>query len=154
MNSKPFIFLNMKSPFTLILVVTTLLAGLPLTYADNHEKTELGYKMTDLNRSWRLIKRQARSADKNASTIELVEKSIAVAKESKPMNPDLLSDIPEAKKDEFLKGYQKEMDALVVHLGKLKALLEAGDNSAANQLIREIDGHRRDSHKAYKRPDE
>ncbi len=144
----------MKSPFTLVLVITLLFTGLPFAFADGHEKTELGYEMTDMNRSWRLIKRQVRTPDKNASTIELVEKAIANAQESKPMKPDLLTDVPEAEKEAFLEGYQKEMDALVKHLGKLKALLEADDNAAASQLIRQIDGHRRDSHKAYKRPDE
>gem|GEM_PF-1000987 len=141
---------------SLLLVLSALAIAIPYSNAAHHEEehTELEESMSQMNKVWRKIKRGVKDPSKNAEMIEYLATVKAKAMEGIDMVPARKADVPAADQEKFMKGYVKEMKSLVKMLGKLEAKLAAGDNEAAIAIVGKIGDHRKESHEAYKRPDE
>ncbi len=144
--------LSLLSRYLFLSLVITFIAQVNCGAAED-EHTPLGEQMEQIGRAWRMVKRSAGDASKNAQTLAQVKKMQAAAKVSMEHTPDLLKDIPEADKASFLKNYNRGMKAFSAKLDKLATLLESGDNQAATALITEIDDQRKKAHEAFKRPE-
>ncbi|MCC6415817.1 MAG: hypothetical protein IT582_07915 [Opitutaceae bacterium] len=115
-----------------------------------HETTELGKWMDHMNSAFRNLRRQVALTEQNAASRELVAEMITGAEKARALQPEKLAEIPEADREKFLSGYHEQMDKLLTALRQLDAALAAGDNPAAEGLVRELRGVQRDGHKVYK----
>lgn len=118
-----------------------------------HDETPLGESMDKMNGAWRKLKRQAADAAQNASSLELLATIKEASEKSLTFKPDLAKDIPADKRDKFIEGYQAKMKETIAAFDKLGALLKAGDNPAAVELIAKIGTMQKEGHKEYKRPE-
>ena len=142
---------------SLLLSLCAFAITVPYTAANDHEESEhtaLEESMNTMNKSWRRVKRYASDPSRNAESLKYLEAVKAEAVAGIEMIPARKQDIPEKQQAKFMKGYVKEMEALVEMLSKLEAALTTGDNEGAVALVKKIDAHRKEGHKHYKRPDE
>lgn len=128
-------------------------AAKPKAEKHSHDETPLGETMDKLNGAWRKLRRQAADAAQNASSLELLATVKAAAEKSLTFTPDLAKDIPADKRAKFIEGYQTKMKEVIASFGKLEALLKAGDNPGAVELIAKIAAMQKEGHKEYKRPE-
>lgn len=117
------------------------------------DETELGKTMETISRSWRKLRRQAADATQNEASLAAVAEISAAANKALTYTPDLAKDVPGDKRDAFIAGYQTKMKEMIAALGKLEALIKAGDNPAAVELISKISALQKEGHKEYKRPE-
>lgn len=112
--------------------------------------TELGQWMDQMSDAFRKLRRQVALPEQNAASRELVAQMIDGAEHARELKPEKLAEIPESEHEKFLAGFHEQMGKLLADLRQLDAALAAGDNAAAEGLVRELRGVQRDGHKAYK----
>ena len=117
------------------------------------EETELGKVMEKLNGAWRKLRRQAADPASNAASLELVAVIKAGAEKALAFSPARVEDVPAAGREKFVQDYQRGMKDFLLQVGKLEAAFQAGDNAAAQELVRQIGDLQKEAHKAFKRPD-
>lgn len=143
----------------LVLALTVCLPAATVLPAQEQEKkpqaeeTELGKVMEKLNGSWRKLRRQAADPASNAASLELVAGIKAGGEKALTLQPARIEDVPAAGRDKFVSAYRQEMKDFLVQIGRLEEALKAGDNAAAQELIRKIGDLQKEAHKEFKRPD-
>jgi Cytochrome b562 len=128
-------------------------AAKPKAEKHSHDETPLGETMDKLNGAWRKLRRQAADAAQNPASLELLAIVKAAAEKSLTFTPDLAKDVPADKREKFIAGYQAKMKETIAAFSKLEALLKAGDNPGAVELIAKIATMQKEGHKEYKRPE-
>jgi soluble cytochrome b562 len=117
------------------------------------EETELSRTMEKLNGAWRKLRRQAADPASNAASLELVATIMAGGEKALTLTPARVEDVPAADREKFVRDYQQKMKELLVRLGKLEEAFKAGDNTAAQDLVKKIGDLQKEAHKEFKRPD-
>lgn len=136
----------------LITVTALLLAATPLLRAADEPKTPLGEKMTAVNDAYKVARKSINDGAETADTLALVSKAKAALEASLMEKPPAknLDLVPEAKKAEYLKGYDADMHKMIALFGKLEAALKEKNNAAAKAVVTEIDAQQKSSHSAYR----
>ncbi|GAB5561001.1 MAG: hypothetical protein SynsKO_26480 [Synoicihabitans sp.] len=151
----PQLTMKLRSLLSLAVVLGSFV-GLNSASANGHghDHSELGEQMEVIGKTFRSLRRSVRDASKNAESAEMVGKMLKAAKASIDHKPAWTAEQPKAEQADFVAGYKKEMKVFIQLLTDLKAALEADDNDKANDIIGKLRDQQRDSHKAYKKPDE
>ena len=118
------------------------------------EETELEGKMDRMGGDWRKLKRQVADATKNADSLQLLAAIRAASAEATKLIPAKAEDVPVADRAKFVAGYQARMKTLDEAFEKLEAVLRAGKNDEAVNLVAEIGALQKAGHKEFKRPEE
>lgn len=113
--------------------------------------TELGKWMDKMSSAFRQVRRQVAVPEQNAATRELVATMINAAEKARALTPEKIDEVAADDHAKFLNGFHEQMDKLLVALRQLDAVLAAGDNAAAEAIVRDLRGIQRDGHKAYKK---
>jgi hypothetical protein len=143
----------------LALALTVCLPAAPALRAQEHEtkkkaeETELSRTMEKLNGAWRKLRRQAADPASNAASLELVAVIKAGGEKALTLTPARVEDVPAADREKFVQDYQKEMKEVLVQFGKLEEAFKAGDNAAAQDLVKKIGDLQKAAHKEFKRSD-
>lgn len=143
------------------LLMVPLLAALMVpsfTYAqasksDDEPETELGSKMEDLNRAFRLLRRSVRDAANNEDSLKYVATIREKAEASVKLEPIMAQDLPADEREKFIAGYRAEMKKMLEHLQALEAALKAGDVERARSLVATIADQQKAAHTEYRRKD-
>ena len=121
---------------------------------EHKEETELEGKMGVMGSAFRKLRGQIEDATKNPESLELIAKMRAMAEEALKLTPAKTADEPPADRAKFVDAYQTKMKGLIEKLGKLEALLTAGNNAEAAKLIADIRAFQKEAHKQFERPEE
>jgi len=136
--------------------VTGLTAG-PVLHAQETkqkaEETELGKSMEKISGAWRKLRRQVADPASNAASLELVATIQAAAEKALTLTPARIEDVPAADRGKFADHYRQGMKEFHAQVVKLAAALQAGDNTAAQELVRKIGDLQKAGHREFKRPD-
>ena len=138
----------------LFTAVLALAFGLGV-YAQDAKKddteTELGNKMDKISSAWKSAKRQLPDASKNADTLA----KLASVKENMTaalkLEPALKAEKPSAEQAKFVADYQAKMKETIVKIDQVTALLKAGKNEEAAELVKVVDQDQKDAHKQFKK---
>lgn len=141
----------------LALAFATCLTAVPALSAQETKKkadeTELGKSMEKISGAWRKLRRQIADPASIASSLELVATIQAAAEKALTLTPARIEDVPAAEREQFVANYRKGMKEFHAQVGKLAEVLKAGDNAAAQDLIRKIGDLQKEGHREFKRPD-
>jgi len=151
--------MNIRRYFLLSLLLPLLSLGFRADAAEPHdpakeEVTPLGEQMDKMNGAFRKLRRQAQDATKNASSLEYVATMQAAAKEAATLTSAMAADIPEAKRTQFVEGYQDQIKKLIAGLAELETAFKVGDNATAESIISDLRGIQKEGHHDYKKPDQ
>jgi hypothetical protein len=150
----------MKSRLTTLIAFTVALGGfhLPALQADNHGgghgHSEIGEQMEMIGKTFRSLRREARDPANNAKAADLVAKMLKGAQASLGKTPSWTAEQPADKQEAFVASYEKEMKVFVGLLTDLEKAFRDGNHDKAGELIQALRDQQRDSHKAFKKPDE
>jgi soluble cytochrome b562 len=117
------------------------------------EETELGKSMEKISGAWRKLRRQVADPASNAASLELVATISAAAEKALTLTPARIEDVPAADREKFAVNYRQGMKEFHAEIVKLAAALQAGDNAAAQELVRKIGDLQKAGHREFKRPD-
>lgn len=141
----------------LALVLATCLMAGPALHAQEArpktEETELGKAMEKISGAWRKLRRQVADPASNAASLELVATISAAAEKALTLTPARIEDVPAADREKFAGNYRQGMKAFHTEVIHLAAALKAGDNAAAQELVRKIGDLQKAGHREFKRPD-
>ena len=141
----------------LALAFVTCLTAEPALHAQEirkkAEETELGKSMEKISGAWRKLRRQVADPASNAASLELVATIQAAAEKALTLTPARIEDVPAADREKFAGHYRQGMKEFHAEIGKLAAALQAGDNAAAQELVRKIGDLQKAGHREFKRPD-
>ena len=131
---------TMKNRLLIALTALALFAS-PAFCADE-PKTELGERMTEINRAWGALKRQAADATKNADSLAKIATIKAGFEAAAKLSPPV-GDVKE---------YQAEIKTEIANVAKLEDAFKAGKNEEAAALIKAIDDQKSADHKKFRKP--
>jgi len=135
------------------LFLTSLLIALfasPFVHAA--EDTPLEKEMSDLNKAFRQLKKQAADSTLGQASLPLVAQMEKAATASIALVPEKAADLPEGSQAAFIAGYKEKMQAMVATLTKLETALKAGNTADAAKLVAELGAMQRAGHKEYRKP--
>lgn len=150
----------MKSRLSTLIAFSVALCGvqIPALQAENHggghDHSEIGEQMEMIGKTFRSLRREARDPANNSKSADLVAKMLEGAKASLGKTPSWTSEQPKDKQAAFVADYEKEMKVFVGLLTDLEKAFRANENEKAGELIQALRDQQRDSHKAFKKPDE
>ena len=135
------------------LFLTSLLIALfasPFVHAA--EDTPLEKEMSDLNKAFRQLKKQAADSTLGQASLPLVAQMEKAATASIALVPEKAADLPEGSQAAFIADYKEKMQAMVATLTKLETALKAGNTADAAKLVAELGAMQRAGHKEYRKP--
>ena len=135
-------------PFLAAAFATALV--LPFTASGSDEgESPLHQEMERIERGLKKIRRDAKDATKNATTLEAVlDMQDAVAK-SKLMTPPITEKKPEADRAAFGRDYRKQMIAVAKDLLDLELALLDGDQAKAQELVKKVSDAEDSGHEKF-----
>jgi soluble cytochrome b562 len=110
------------------------------------EETPLMQQMLVLKDGMKFLRRGLRNPEKNAESLEWVQKMQENALASKRLIPVMAKEVAEEKRAEFTLNYRREMIVLLQELLKLESVVLDGNNDEAREIYKtlktmEVDGH-------------
>lgn len=127
-----------------------LLSTAPSAAALDDDETELAKQMHVVEDGLRALRRSLRDPATYPDALETVVECQAAALASKGQVPAMAARVPEGERDAFVKGYRKEMIAVVEGFLKLeRALLEGQDPDALKEIYGAIKGLEDGGHERY-----
>lgn len=139
----------------LVALVTALAAPTLATAQDTKESelTPMEESMETMEGAFRNLRRALRSPDLALKEDYLQYVSImkTEAIKCKDWVPQLIEDLPEAKKGEALKSYLEDMDRFIEIIGTLDVAVQEAKWDEANAAIKKMRKEKSDGHKQYKK---
>lgn len=117
------------------------------------ETTVLEDRMGEMSTAFRKLRRQVADPTANETSLTLVATMRTTAEAALTLSPARLADLPEAAREKFLSDYQRGLRRLLDLLAQMEAALQAGDNAAAEKLVKRLATLQKASHREFKRPD-
>ena len=141
----------------LALAFITCLTAVPALCAQESKKkaeeTELGKSMEKISGAWRKLRRQVADPASNVASLELVATIQTAAQKALTLTPTRIEDVPAADRGKFAEHYQQGIKGFLDQVGRLAEALKAGDNAAAQELVKKIGDLQKAGHREFKRPD-
>jgi cytochrome c556 len=141
------------------LVLFALLAALVMPVAaqghgDHDDETPLGEKMESMNKAFRQLRKQIADPAQNESSLELLAIVLDGAKASLAFKPAYTAEQPADAQEQFVKEYHEQMTAFVAEIEKTIATVKAGDQPAAEALVKALGDAQRKGHRQFRAPKE
>src|SRR5271166_2998392 len=105
---------------------------------DDEKKTELEMRMDRIGKAFRKLKKQVADPAQNASSLELLAKMQAAAKEAVDFTPKKAEDIPADQRAKFEDDFKSGISNLQDLFTKLQDALSAGKNDDAVKIVADI----------------
>ncbi len=140
--------------FSWILLALLLVAGIPFALATPvQDKTELQQHMGKNQKAILRIRRWSKDAEKNAKTLEQVVSLQQEFLHAKSLVPKKAEGLGDEEKKKFILAYRKGIIKMISLTLKLETQLLDGDNKAAQETVKEMLEHQRQSHEKFKEED-
>jgi soluble cytochrome b562 len=107
-------------------------------------------QMKILARGNRQLSQQVGDSARQQSTIELIESLKKAALDAKSLDPRKTSEIPEAKRSQFLADYRTEVDELRDSFDKIEEAVKAGQYDKAKSLLATVNSIKKEGHGKFK----
>jgi soluble cytochrome b562 len=120
---------------------------------DDEKKTDLELRMDRMGKAFRKLRKQVSDPAQNASSLDLVSKMMAAAKEAEELTPEKAQDLPEDQRPKFVADFKNGILAMEDEFTKLTAALTAGKNEDAAAIVAEIGSLEKKDHKEFKKPE-
>jgi prophage DNA circulation protein len=141
----------MKIRLFLIALISAIAMGTIAIRAADDDQTALGAKMEKIGGAWRKVKAQIADSSKNEDTLAKLaivkENLVAGTKEE----PELAKSKSGAEKDKFVADFRAKMKEETERVDKIIALVKAGKNAEAAELVGVADQASKDAHKSFKK---
>ncbi len=137
------------APLALLLV-----AGIPYALATTaQDKTELQQHMGKNQKAFLRIRRWSKDPEKNAKTLEQVVVLQQEFLHAKSLVPKKAEGLGDEEKKTFIRAFRKGIIKMISLALKLETQLLDGDNKAAQETVKEMLDHQRQSHEKFKGED-
>lgn len=134
--------------------VATVAADQPAAAHEHEEEhTELGEHMEKMGRAFRALNRQISDSTRNQDSLEKVAILRTNAEAGLKLQPALMAEVPEAKREHFLAEYREHMEELLADLKSLETALNAGNNEEAKGVLKRLKDNMEHSHKEFRKED-
>ena len=138
------------APLALLLV-----AGIPFALAEPaQDETELQKHMGKNMKAFLRIRKWSKDPEKNAKTLEQVVVLQQEFLQAKSLVPKKAAGLGDEEKKTFILAYRKGIIKMISLALKLETQLLDGDNKAAQETVREMLEHQRQSHEKFKEEDQ
>ena len=127
-------------------------AAAPAAHEDE-KKTDLEMRMDRIGKAFRQLKKQVADPAQNASSLELLAKMQAAAKEAVDFTPKKAEDIPADQRAKFEDDFKSGISNLQDLFTKLQDALSAGKNDDAVKIVADIGDFEKKEHKEFRRPE-
>ncbi|HEY8933187.1 MAG TPA: cytochrome b562 [Rariglobus sp.] len=135
-----------------LFLASLLIALFASPFVHSAEDTPLEKEMSDLNKAFRQLKKQAADSTLGQASLPLVAQMEKAATASIALVPEKAADLPEGSQAAFIADYKEKMQAMVATLTKLETALKAGNTADAAKLVAELGAMQRAGHKEYRKP--
>ncbi len=140
--------------FFWILLALLLVAGIPFALATPvQDKTELQQHMGKNQKAFLRIRKWSKDPEKNAKTLEQVVILQQEFLHAKSLVPKKAAGLGDEEKKTFILAYRKGIIKMISLALKLETQLLDGDNKAAQETVKEMLEHLRQSHEKFKKKD-
>jgi len=129
--------------------LSLLSSALHLRGEDENEALEQQMKI--LARGTRQLTQQVSDPAQQQSSVALLETLKKAAVDSKSINPRMTSQIPEAKRAQFLADYRTDLDELKDSFDQIEEAVKAGQYEKAKSLIATVNTIKKEGHGKFKR---
>lgn len=82
--------------------------------------------------------------------LELAEEIQKNAKKNRELDPDMVKNLPDDKKQAFLESFRKDMDEFIAHSDQLVAAIQASNWAEAQKAMESMGKMKKPSHQAYR----
>ncbi len=127
-------------------------AAAPAAHEDE-KKTDLEMRMDRIGKAFRQLRKQVADPAQNASSLELLSKMQAAAKEAVEFTPKKAEDIPADQRAKFEEDFKSGISNLQNLFAKLQGALTAGKNDDAVKIVGDIGDFEKKEHKEFRRPE-
>lgn len=127
-------------------------AAAPAAHEDE-KKTDLEMRMDRIGKAFRQLRKQVADPAQNASSLELLSKMQAAAKEAVEFTPKKAEDIPADQRAKFEEDFKSGISNLQDLFAKLQDALAAGKNDDAVKIVGDIGDFEKKQHKEFRRPE-
>ena len=107
-------------------------------------------QMKILARGNRQLAQQVGDSARQQSTITLIESLKKAALDSKTLDPRKISEIPEAKRAQFLADYRTDLDELKDSFDQIEQAVKAGQYEKAKSLLATVNSIKKKGHGKFK----
>lgn len=122
----------------------------PPSVVTDQDETQLAKYMEEVNKGFRRLRSDLKNPQKNEASLALVRRIGELCGKSRLEKPDMLKDIKEADRAQFVVDFQVALLEMHAKLLELERALIEGDNDLAAQLRDEINKSKSDAHKKFK----
>ncbi len=141
----------MKFPLlTPAFIALSLFAGTLHLHAEE-ENEALEQQMKILARGTRQLTLQVADPAQQQSSVTLLETLKKAAVDSKALTPRMTSQMPEAKRAQFLADYRTDLDELKDSFDQIEEAVKAGQYEKAKSLIATVNTIKKEGHGKFKR---
>jgi soluble cytochrome b562 len=120
---------------------------------DDEKKTDLEKRMERIGKAFRQLKKQVADPAQNGSSLELLSKMQAAAKEATEFTPKKAEDLPADQRAKFEEDFKSGISNLQDLFAKLQDALTAGRNDDAVKIVGDIGSFEKKEHKEFRRPE-
>jgi soluble cytochrome b562 len=106
--------------------------------------------MEGMGSAFRKIRRQGNDASKNAETLKLAAQLKSQALVALALVPELAAAKTGSEREALVKGYRREMQALVGEIDRLILALEKGNNAELPAILESIASRQKQGHRDYR----
>jgi soluble cytochrome b562 len=124
----------------------------PAATDDDEKKTDLELRMDRMGKAFRQLKKQVAEPAQNASSLDLVAKMQAAAKEALDFTPAKTADLPADQQAKFVDDFKAGIKGMQDEFTKLSDALTAGKNDDAVKIVAEIGDLEKKDHKEFRKP--
>jgi len=107
-------------------------------------------QMKILARGSRQLSQQVSDPARQQNTIELIESLKKAALDAKTLNPRKASEIPEAKRAQFLADYRTDLDELKDSFNQIEEAVKARQYEKAKSLLTTVNSIKKEGHGKFK----
>jgi hypothetical protein len=81
--------------------------------------------------------------------VKITGEMLDEARKARELDPEMISQVPEAEREKFLEGFRAEMDAFIANIGKLEEALKTSRWDESRQLMETLWQNKKDGHRAF-----
>ena len=141
----------MKIRALLLTLVCVLITSSGVSAAE--PETELGGKMDNIGKAFRVLRKQIADSSKNADSLAKVAAIRQNAEAALKLEPALKKEKPAGEQKKFVADYRADLKKFVALCGEIEVALKANDNAKAEKLCAAMGDASKAGHKSYKKED-
>jgi soluble cytochrome b562 len=136
--------------FQLAILAATLTAIPVLAAPPEHgPDTELAREMKNISKNVKALKPILGDPSKKNEALADIAQMIRSAEKARTFTPKKAAEIPEARRGQFNKDFQQEIDGLIAQFKKIQAAIQDGRGAEAEAEFGKISGIKRKGHEQF-----